>query len=159
MLHGGRLTNLVFALTLTSCAHAKIADTEIKDTPENREVLAFVEQFRQAVENLDAEAVLALVSPDFFYEDNGNTDSSDDYGYEGLRSNLVRNFDRTQALQLKLRIDAVEVKEDSAYAELYFEYRAHNRYPAGDKWDTSTDRTRLQLVRDPEGQWRISGGL
>lgn len=159
MVNGGRLLGLGLALTLNACAHAKIADTDIKDTPENREVLDFVEEYRVAVESLDPNAVLALVSPDFFYEDNGNSDSSDDYDYQGLKTQLQRSFQRTRTMQLNLRVDAVEVENDSAFAELYYEFRAHNQYPSGNKWDTGTDRTRLQLIRSPEGQWRIAGGI
>ena len=158
-MQGGYFTSLGLALVLSACAHSKIRDTEIDDTDENREVLALVEEYRRAVESLDADAVLALVSPDFFYEDNGNTDSSDDYDYSGLKDSLRQSFERTRAIQLRLRVDAVEVKKDSAFAELYYEYRAHNQYPSGPKWDTGTDRTRLRLVRNPEGQWRIAAGL
>lgn len=149
---------VVLALSLSACAHSKIGNTNIDDTEENREVLALIEDYKRAVESLDAEAVLALVSPEY-YEDNGNTDSSDDYDYEGLKEALRQSFERTKAMQLILRVDAIEVMDDTGFAELYYEYRAHNDYPSGMKWDTGTDRTRLRVVRNPEGKWRIVAGL
>lgn len=152
------LSALLFASLASACAHAKIRNTDIDDTPENRDVLALVEEYKKAVESLDADAVLALVSPDF-YEDNGNTDSADDYDFDGLKTNLRASFDRTKTMQLILRVDAVEVEKDTAYAEVYYEFRAHNEYPSGTKWDTGTDRTRLQLVRTPAGFWRIIAGI
>jgi ketosteroid isomerase-like protein len=158
MKRGGRIAGWWLALGLGACAHAKIPETNIDDTPENRAVLALVEDYQEAVEALDADAVLALVSPDF-YEDNGNTDSSDDYGYEGLREALRESFDRTEAMQLILRVNAIEVEDDEAFAELQYEFRAHNDYPSGMKWDTGTDRTRLRLRRSPDGEWRIVSGI
>ncbi|MEL6187577.1 MAG: nuclear transport factor 2 family protein [Myxococcota bacterium] len=149
---------LLLALA-TGCAHSKIRNTDIDDTSENREVLKFVEEYKSAVESLDADAVLALVDPSF-YEDNGNTDSSDDYDYEGLKTHLRESFERTKAMQLILRVDAVEVERDEAFAELYYEFRAHNEYPSGEKWNTGTDRTRLRLIRSGKDQpWRIAAGL
>ena len=154
-----RLFILGGTLALASaCAHGKIGDTSIDNTSENREILALIDTYQQAVERLDADAVLELVHPSF-YEDNANTDSGDDYDYAGLQANLRKSFATTDAMQLILRVDSVEVKDDEAFAELQYEYRAHNTYPAGAKWETGTDRTRLHLVRSRKGPWRIIAGL
>lgn len=150
---GGLLTSV------TACAHSKIPQTDIDDTDDNRSVMAFIESYEAAVESLDAEAVLALVSPEF-YEDNGNSDRSDDYGYEGLAEKLRTGFERTKVIQLQLRIDAIEVADNSAFAEMYYEYRAQVEYPSGARWDTNTDSFRVQLRRpDPKGDWRIISGI
>lgn len=149
----------LFALSgLAACAHGTIDATNIEDTEENRQVLSLVEAYQAAVESLDADAVLALVSPRFF-EDNGNTDESDDYGFDGLASGLRASFERTKVMQLKMRVDAIEVDDDEAFAELRYEYRAQVEYPSGVQWDTGSDRTRLRLVRTPEADWRIVAGL
>lgn len=141
----------------TACAHSKIPLTNIDDTPENREILALVEEYHKAVERRDAEALLAMVSPRF-YEDNGNSDRSDDYDYDGLKETLAQDFDRTKAMQIELRIDDIKVEDDSAYAEVYYTYRAQNEYPSGLQWDTGSDRTRLRFERR-EGRWLIIAGL
>ena len=154
----GQTLVLGFALAAAACAHSKIPNSDIDDTEENREVLAFVEKYEKAVESLNPDEVIALVSPDF-YEDNGNTDSTDDYDYEELKNGLRESFGRTQTLRLDLRVDAVEVDDADAFAELYYEYRAKNDYPSGSQWDTGADRTRLQLKRDAEGRWRIVSGI
>lgn len=140
-----------------SCAHGTIPGTQIDDTEENREILALVDEYRRAVENLDADAILALVSPRFF-ENNGNTDSSDDYDFDGLRANLHSDFERTRSIQLVVRVDAVEVDEDSAFAEFYYQIRAHNNYPAGPRWETGSDRARLRFER-VDDRWLIIAGL
>lgn len=142
---------------LSACAHAKIPRTEIDDTEDNRAIIKLVEQYHEALESLDADAVLAMVSPRF-YEDNGNTNDADDYDYDGLRNQLVEDFKRTKALHLDVRVDAIEVEESEAYAELYYRIRAQNEYPSGVKWETGSDRTRLRFER-ADGKWLIVAGL
>ena len=112
---------------------------------------------RQAVERMDVAAVMALVSPRF-YEDNGNVDTSDDYDYKGLETNLRANFEHTKAIQLMLRVDDVKVDADEAYAELYYQIRAHADYPSGPKWETGSDRTRLRFEK-VDDRWLIVAGL
>ncbi len=145
------------ALAASACAHSNIPGTEIEDSEENREIVQLVQEYKQAVERLDTDAIMALVSPRF-YENNGNVDTSDDYDYRGLESNLRSNFERTKRIQLMVRVDDVQVDEQTAYAEVYYEIRAHNDYPAGLKWETGTDRTRLQFERIDDA-WRIVAGL
>ncbi len=144
-------------ILLSACAHAKIPRTTIDDTEENREIIKLVEQYHEALESLDADAVLSMVSPRF-YEDNGNTNDADDYDYDGLKVQLTEDFKRTRALHLDVRVDAVEVKESEAYAELYYRIRAQNEYPSGVKWETGSDRTRLRFER-ADGKWLIVAGL
>ena len=86
---------LALSLGICACAHSKIRGTQIDDTEENRAILLIVEEYHRAVEDLDADAVLALVSPKYF-EDNGNTIEADDYDYKGLSDGLKANFSRTR---------------------------------------------------------------
>jgi ketosteroid isomerase-like protein len=145
------------ALAASACAHSKIRGTQIDDTPENREVLEVISSYQNAMQGLDADAVLALISPSF-YEDNGNTDKSDDYDIEGLRSTLTADFARTKKIQLELRIDEVVVEESKAFAYVQYTYRAQSEYPTGLKWKTDTDRTRFELERRDD-KWLIVRGL
>lgn len=152
------LTGLLLSL-FVGCAHGRIPNTNIPDSEENREIYGLVEKYRKSLEALDAAAVLALASPRF-YENNGNTDPSDDYDFAGLQANLKQDFARTNRLFANFRVDAIEVHQDTAWAEVYFQVRAHNRYPTGEKWDTVRDRTRLRFVRDtPGGPWKVIAGL
>jgi ketosteroid isomerase-like protein len=154
-----RTAMLATMLAASACATSTIGNTDIKDTEENRQVLELVERYHRAIESLDADAVLELVSPDF-YEDLGNGDEGDDYDYEGLAQSLHENFELTRTLRLDIRVDAVEIDDDAgtAYAELYFDIRAQNEYPSGLKWERTTDRTRLRLRREGD-TWRIIAGL
>lgn len=144
-------------LAASACAHSKIPGTGIDDSEENRQIFKLVEEYKQAVERMDTDAIMSLVSPRF-YENNGNVDASDDYDFRGLESNLRSNFEHTKRIQLTLRVDDVQVEEQTAFAEVFYQIRAHNEYPAGLKWETGSDRTRLQFER-VDDQWRIVAGL
>jgi hypothetical protein len=147
----------VMAAGLSACAHDPIPGTTVEDTAENREILKVVEAYQQAIEHRDSEALMALVSPRFF-EDNGNTDRTDDYDYRGLKSSLPRDFSRTKAMQLVVRVDDVRVNEDTAYAEIFYSYRAQSEYPSGLQWDSGSDRARIRLQKS-DGRWLIVAGL
>lgn len=144
---------------LSACAHGRIGMTEIRDTPENRAILGLVDEYQRAMESLDADAILALVSPDY-YEDSGNTDPSDDYDRAGLAAHLRDEFRRTRAMHVEVRVENIEVQKEEgvAFAELYYNFRAQHEYPAGTKWETGSDRTRLTLERIGD-RWLIKSGL
>ena len=147
----------LWLVAMAGCAHSKIPLTDIDDTDDNRQILAIVEEYKRAMESLDAPAVLSLVSPRF-YEDNGNLATADDYDYAGLKTSLETDFARTKIMHLDLRIDAIAVDDDAAYAQLYYKVRAHNGYPSGEKWETGADRTRIEFERVGD-KWLIISGL
>lgn len=142
---------------LFSCAHSKIPETDIDDTSENREILSILDKYRLAFENRDAEGVLALVSTDF-YETNGTSDPADDYDYRELREKLQSEFTRSEKVQVLMRVDAIEVDDDKAIADVYYTVRAQNAYPSGTKWETGSDRSRLKLKRTGK-QWLLTSGF
>ncbi len=148
---------LVSSLALGACAHSKIPNTSIDDTEENREILAVVDAYHAAIENRDADAVLALVS-DEFYEDNGNTDREDDYGKTQLAESLRSEFEKTEKVQLGLRVDGIVIEDDKAEAFVQYNLKARTEFPSGKKWKTSSDRARMTLVRINE-KWLITAGL
>lgn len=145
------------ALLVSACAHSKIPNTNIDDTDDNRAILAIVDAYHAAIENRDADAVLALVSDDF-YEDNGNTDRNDDYGKSQLAESLRAEFEKTEQLQLGLKVEDIVVTDDRAHAFVQYNLRARTDFPSGKKWKTSSDRSRMTLVR-VDGKWLILAGL
>jgi hypothetical protein len=149
----------LIASGLIGCAHNKIPLTNIDDTEENREILQIVKEYHKALESLDADAVLSLVSPRYF-EDNGNLEAADDYDFDGLRKTLREDFKRTRSMKVNIRVDAIEVDDETekAWAELYYQIHAQNDYPSGTKWETGSDRTRLRFER-VDGRWLIIAGL
>ena len=148
---------LVAPLFILGCAHSKIPNTNIADTEEHRAILSVVNNYTKAMESLDSDAVLSLISPRY-YEDNGNSDRSDDYDYNELKEKLAEDFKRTKKIKLELRVDEIVIEEAKAYAYIYYTYRAQSEYETGTKWNTDSDRSRIVFEQN-NGRWLMLSGL
>lgn len=96
------------------CAASRIPNTDVPDTSENRDIIAFCERYRHAVESRDARALLAMASPRYF-EDGGTPDGSDDYGYEGLQRLLTAWADEVNEVRYEIRYRRVNVSENDPH--------------------------------------------
>jgi hypothetical protein len=148
----------VAVLALSACAHNTIKGTSVKDTKENREVYAVVQQAVDAMRRRDANALLALVSEKYF-ETNATADPQDDYGYTDLRDKLLpESMKVAQEVQLEVEVQEIGVEDGRAHADLRYQSRAHLALPAGTIWESHNDFDRLQLVHEAAG-WKIISGL
>lgn len=151
------MKRFLLLVLFAGCAHKTIGDTEIRDTQENREILQLVREYRDALQSLDADAVLELIS-ETYYESNANGSDDDDYDYHQLAKTLHEDFSRTRRMRVDVRVDMIEVEDESAYAEVFYEIRAQNDYPSGLKWESRADRTRLRFRREND-RWLLTAGL
>ena len=146
-------------LLATGCQRGVIANTDIPDTEENREVYGVVMAYKRALEARDVDALLPLISRKYL-ENNGTTNiSRDDYGYPRLREAVLPTLsENVKAIQYQVIMNRIEVDGDSAWAS--YEYFYHFKFVEGGKegWETKNDFNRLELTRE-EGSWRIVGGL
>ena len=143
----------------TGCQRGVIANTEIPDTKDNREVYGVVMAYKRALESRDVDALLPLISRKYL-ENNGTTNiSRDDYGYPRLREAVLPTLsENIKAIQYQVIMNRIEVDGDSAWAS--YEYFYHFKFVEGGKegWETKNDFNRLELTRE-QGSWRIVGGL
>ncbi|MDO9022153.1 MAG: hypothetical protein Q8S73_34405 [Deltaproteobacteria bacterium] len=115
------------------CASSRIPNTDVPDTSENRDVIAFCERYRRAVESRDARALLAMASPRYF-EDGGTPDGSDDYGLDGLQRLLTAWADEVNEVRYEIRYRRVSVSDtDARRMQVDFTYTGSYtlRRPAG----------------------------
>ena len=94
--------------TALGCATGRIPNTDVPDTSQNRDVIAFCERYRRAVETRDARALLSLASPRYF-EDGGTPAGDDDYGYDGLRRLLEVWSEEVKEVRYEIRYRRVTV--------------------------------------------------
>ena len=94
--------------TTLGCAAGRIPNTEVPDTSENRDVIAFCERYRRAVETRDARALLAMASARYF-EDGGTPAGDDDYGYDGLRRLLEVWSEEVKEVRYEIRYRRVTI--------------------------------------------------
>lgn len=109
-----------------ACAHARIPNTDVPDTSENRAVVGFCERYRHAVESRDARALLAMASPRY-YEDGGTPAGDDDYGLEGLDRLLTAWADEVHEVRYEIRYRRIAVDPDRP-DRLYVEYTFTGSY-------------------------------
>jgi hypothetical protein len=147
-------------LFFAACGPSYIAGTQIEDTPTDRAVLSVLQEYKGAMEKRDPAGVLKLCS-DKYFEDNGNADPNDDYGFGDLRDRVLPDtFKRLSEVQLDLEVRDIRVNKENtkANADVRFSYRAKMALPAGDKWNVDTQLNRLQLAREGK-EWKIVSGL
>lgn len=142
----------------SGCAQQRIAGTNVEDTAEHRELFDIVMQYRAAMEARDADTIIGLVSTTY-YEDNGNADPSDDYGYTELRDEILpQTMDVTKEVFLTLEVQEIVVDDDTAHVDVRFNQRARIEMPSGSSWDTQRELNRIDFRREDQG-WRIVRGL
>ena len=131
-------------LGLSACKPTLLPNTNLKDNKENRSLYKFMLQYKGAVEKRNSEAVMALVSQDYF-EDNGNLIQEDDYGYDGLKERLNNRFGHLKAIKLDLFIQDVAEGDNKIFVVYRYQQRTLVTLPAGESWVSHNDVARLTL--------------
>lgn len=148
------------ALVLMSglgCAHRYIPNTDIEDNPFNREVVAFCEKYRKAVERRSVPELVKMAHP-MYFEDGGNADASDDMDYSELREYLETKFVEAKAIRYEIKYHKVgRGRKDEVLVD--YTYSASYKIPTakGDIWRRTVADNRLELVPDGESYKVIAG--
>tara|TARA_Y100001954_G_scaffold153140_1_gene162927 strand:- start:142 stop:795 length:654 start_codon:yes stop_codon:yes gene_type:complete len=135
---------LALVLMAVGCKPDLLPSTNLKDSGENRALVDFMLKYKGAIENRDADALMTLVSKDYF-EDNGNMLQEDDYGYDGLREKLVSRFEHIKSSRLDLFIQNAQEIDEKVYVDYRYQLRSLITLPAGESWVSHTDVNRLTL--------------
>ncbi|MEC9466559.1 MAG: nuclear transport factor 2 family protein [Myxococcota bacterium] len=151
--------SLCCALALTTgCAHTNIEGTPVADTSENREVFDFLVQVREAMQNRDAQGLIALISPDYF-EDMGTPTDKDDYGYQHLIDVVIpKSLEIAKEIYVSFEVHDIEIDGEQAWADIRYNSRAKLELPSGELWDSHKEFNRIRLNRI-DGKWLVTAGL
>ena len=143
--------------SVPACTTKYIPNTDVPDTEENRELIAFCEEYRRAVERKNVGALLRLASTRY-YEDGGNVDASDDIDYAGLEEYLSTRFQDATAIRYEIRYRSVSRENDRIFVD--YTYSASFRIPgvSDEEWNRRFKDNRLELIEE-EGKFRIIGGM
>jgi hypothetical protein len=151
------LALLACAAASAGCSARRLPGTEIRETPETRAIYDAVAQYRQAMEQRDAQAVLALVAPDYF--DNGGTpEPADDLDRARLGEVLPQDLARMEGLRLDFTVRKIETDGDRGRAEVFYEAYYRVQTPNGLVPRRDADVHQL-LFRRADGKWLITAGL
>ncbi len=153
---------LLTALWVLSGCASTIPNTEVEDTDENRQVVAFMEEYRHALEAVDVGRLLSLAAPDY-YDDNGTPGGDDDIDYEALSARLADWEGRVTQVRYEIKYLRVGYQEHSGLVVVEFRYTGRFRTEGSDadsRWSRRVGDQRMELVLDPDsGQYRILSGM
>jgi hypothetical protein len=143
---------------LAGCSHDYIPNTQVDDSDFNRQVIAFCEDYRHAVERRNTGELLKLADQKY-YEDGGNVDTSDDLDFAGLKDYLEKRFKDTRAIRYEIFYRDVSFgRSNQVFVD--YTYSASYKVPTekGDVWRRRVADNRLELVQDGE-KFRILSGM
>ena len=150
------LVVVLVATTIGGCTPKFIPNTEVEDTEENREIIAFCERYRHAVEDLNIGLLLSLASPQYF-DNSGTVTGDDDMDKAGLEVILKERFKSVESIRYEIRYRAVYVKNDIIMVE--YTYTTSFRYNVDGKphWENKTADNRLEIARKDNRYFILSG--
>jgi hypothetical protein len=156
-----RLAQIAFALcmaALAGCAHETIPNTHVPDTSENREIIDFVEKYREAVENRDIAVLLRMTSP-LYFDDMGTPGGQDDVDYDTLKAALVRMRKEVLGARYQISYRAINfVPNDRVLVDLLYTGWFKLDTPEGPQWRRRLEPHRIVLDRD-DGKLLIMSGM
>ena len=141
------------------CVTHYIPNTDVEDTPPQRQVISFCEAYRKAVERKDVPTLLGLAAPSY-YEEGPNADASDDIDYPGLRDYLIHNFETANNIRYEIRYRRVTFEHKACVDpklscdRVLVDYTYSGSYRIatkdGEKWKSTVEENQLELI--PAGQ-------
>jgi hypothetical protein len=145
-------------LLLSGCTRQLIPNTDVENTPENRKIIQFCEDYRRAVERREIGILFSLAHPKY-YEDGGNIDASDDIDHAGLKDFLRERFSGTRAIRYEIRYRRVKYgPNDTVFVD--YTYSASYKIPTDedeDGWHRQVADNRLELTPHKDTFLILSG--
>ena len=147
------LLALIALAAVVGCGPHRIPGTDLEDTGDTRAIIDTISKYNAALEARDANAILALVDPEF--RDNAGTlDPTDDIDIERLRTVLPQRLAKLQDVAVRIEIKTIDVKGDHAQAV----YTWVSQFKLNGKARTESDIKRMELRRRADG-WKILSGI
>jgi hypothetical protein len=145
---------LFSVLAAAACSKAYIPNTDVEDTSINRQVVAYCEQYRHAMEDKDVGRLLKVMSPGYF-DDRANISTD----YDQVRDFLTGDFLKTSAIRYEIRYRRVTFTETN-HVYVDYTFAAAWKLPGVkvDEWHHKVADNRLDLVRDGDS-FKIVGGM
>ncbi len=154
-----RATFAFSLLALAACAHEVIPNTDVEDTPATRDVVSFVEKYRQAVVARDVQRLLTLAASDY-YDDMGTPQGDDDVDLEGLRDRLKRTFGpELLAVHYDIRYRDVTFLPTKVLVDYTYIGRFRLNTPEGSRWERRLADNRMVLNKKGNGSYAIVSGM
>jgi hypothetical protein len=148
----------ILAFTVLGCARGLIPNTDVDDTPNNRALVEFCENYRAAVEQRDIRKLIGMAHPSY-YEDGGSVDATDDLDFAGLRGYLEQQFVKATSIRYEVRYRRISRNEKHNGWNIAYSYSASYRLPSDTEpvWHREVAENQLELIPDGETFKILSG--
>ena len=152
------------ALCAALCAAAgctkNIPNTTVKDTPENRAVITFMENYRNAVEERDVGALLAMAHTQYL-DDNGTPSGDDDLDYRALQKKLSRWRERVTDVRYEIKYRTIAREMDRVLIAYRYSASFRIAYDEEDqRWSRRIGENRLVLLYDDiQARYYVLSGM
>jgi hypothetical protein len=143
---------------LAGCGGQVIPNTDVEDSPTNRSIIQFCEEYRKAVEQRNTARLLQMAH-ETYYEDGGNVDATDDLDYAGLKAYFETKFRDTKAIRYEIRYRRIgQGRKDVIFVDYTYSasYKLHTE--TGDVWKRTVADNRLEMIQEGE-KFRILAGM
>jgi len=142
---------------LLACEPTLIPNTRVEDSSQNREVVEFVEKYRQAVESRNVPTLLSLASRNYF-DDMGTPGGEDDIDFEGLEVGLNRMREEVIGARYQISYRAVTyVPDERVLVDLMYTGWFRVNTAEGPQWKRRLEPHRIVLAREDRGYKIMSG--
>jgi hypothetical protein len=150
---------LLFLSAVAGC-EKNIPNTTVKDTPENRAVITFMENYRNAVEARDVGALLAMAHPQYL-DDNGTPAGDDDIDYRGLQKKLSRWRERVTDVRYEIKYRTITREMDRVLIAYRYSASFRIAYDEEDqRWSRRIGENRLVLLYDDvQSRYYVLSGM
>jgi hypothetical protein len=146
-------------LASAGCSRDVIPNTDVPDTDRNREVVEFVESYREAVENQNIGKLLELASKRYL-DDNGTPVGNDDIDMEALKKKLSRWKKEVKDVRYEIRYRRVTFQRERVLVDYTYTASFQVQGPEGKRWARRLADNRIVLKHnDKIGEYRILSGM
>ncbi len=150
---------LLLSCVVSACSHEKIPNTDVDDTPEARDVISFVEQYRSAVVERSVPQLLKLASKEY-YDDMGTPQGDDDVDLAGLEERLKATFGPDLlSVHYDIRYRDVVFLETKVLVDYTYIGRFRINAPDGTRWERRLADNRMILMKKKNGGFEIASGM
>jgi hypothetical protein len=151
---------LCLLLVVAAGCDKNIPNTTVKDTPENRAVITFMENYRNSVEARDVGALLAMAHPQYL-DDNGTPSGDDDIDYRGLQKKLSRWRERVTDVRYEIKYRTITREMDRVLIAYRYSASFRIAYDEEDqRWSRRIGENQLVLLYDDvQSRYYVLSGM
>ncbi len=145
-------------LLVSACMPKKLPGTDIDDNTDTRAVLDVANRYRMAVEQKDAQAIIALADPSF-RDDGGSASPDDDLDFKSLYTALPARFSRIDDVHLSMDVRKMDFDEVLETVKVSYQYTISFRMPSLSSKATSETDLKQMTMKRVNKAWKITSGI